>query len=134
VVPAEAFNIALDLSALGIISTWGMIVACQIQLHRWEKKGILTRPSFRLPLSPYTSYATLIFLAAVTVLMCYENYWNAVALAVIVPALIAGWYAVRAKVMAISAARIGITGDYPVVADTPMMDEHRRRPGRPEDN
>lgn len=66
-----------------------------------------------------------------TVLMCYENYWNAVALAVIVPALIAGWYAVRAKVMAISAARIGITGDYPVVADTPMMDEHRRKPGRP---
>ncbi|ANW63713.1 L-asparagine permease [Mycobacterium sp. djl-10] len=131
VVPAEAFNIALDLSALGIISTWGMIVACQIQLHRWEKKGILTRPSFRMPLSPYTSYATLIFLAAVTVLMCYENYWNAVALAVIVPALIAGWYAVRAKVMAISAARIGITGDYPVVADTPMMDEHRRKPGRP---
>jgi L-asparagine permease len=131
VVPAEAFNIALDLSALGIISTWGMIVACQIQLHRWEKKGILTRPSFRMPLSPYTSYATLIFLAAVTVLMCYENYWNAVALAVIAPALIAGWYAVRAKVMAISAARIGITGDYPVVADTPMMDEHRRKPGRP---
>ena len=131
VVPAEAFNIALDLSALGIISTWGMIVACQIQLHRWDKKGILTRPSFRLPLSPYTSYATLIFLAAVTVLMCYENYWNAVALAVIVPALIAGWYAVRAKVMAISAARIGITGDYPVVADTPMMDEHRHKPGRP---
>ncbi|BBY87651.1 amino acid permease [Mycolicibacterium tokaiense] len=131
VVPAEAFNIALDLSALGIISTWGMIVACQIQLHRWEKKGILTRPSFRMPLSPYTSYATLVFLAAVTVLMCYENYWNAVALAVIVPALIAGWYAVRAKVMAISAARIGITGDYPVVADTPMMDEHRRKPGRP---
>jgi L-asparagine permease len=119
VVPAEAFNIALDLSALGIISTWGMIVACQIQLHRWEKKGILARPSFRLPLSPYTSYATLVFLAAVTILMCYENYWNAVALAVIVPALIAGWFAVRAKVMAISAARIGITGDYPVVADTP---------------
>jgi len=131
VVPAEAFNIALDLSALGIISTWGMIVACQIQLHRWEKKGILPRPSFRMPLSPYTSYATLIFLAVVTVLMCYENYWNAVALAVIVPALIAGWYAVRAKVMAISAARVGITGDYPVVADTPMMDEHRRKPGRP---
>lgn len=47
VVPEEAFNIALDLSALGIISTWGMIVLCQIQLYRWEKKGILERPAFR---------------------------------------------------------------------------------------
>ncbi|AQA01547.1 L-asparagine permease [Mycobacterium sp. MS1601] len=130
VVPSEAFNIALDLSALGIISTWGMIVLCQIQLHRWEKKGILTRPSFRLPLSPYTSYATLIFLAAVTLLMCYENYWNAIALAVMVPALIAGWYAVRTKVMAVAAARVGITGEYPVVADTPMMDEFRHEDGK----
>ncbi|MDT5266332.1 MAG: L-asparagine permease, partial [Mycobacterium sp.] len=98
VVPAEAFNIALDLSALGIISTWGMIVLCQIQLYRWEKKGILQRPAFRLPWTPYTSYASLIFLAAVTVLMCYENYWNLIAIIIMVPALIGGWYAVRTKV------------------------------------
>lgn len=44
VVPEEAFNIALDLAALGIISTWAMIVLCQIQLYRWEQKGILERP------------------------------------------------------------------------------------------
>ena len=61
-VPEEAFNIALDLSALGIIFTWGMIVACQLQLYRWSEKGILERPKFRLPGTPYTSYATLIFL------------------------------------------------------------------------
>jgi L-asparagine permease len=123
VVPSEAFNIALDLSALGIISTWGMIMLCQIQLYRWEKKGLLTRPKFRLPLTPYTSYATLVFLAAVTALMCYENYWNAVALAIIIPALIAGWYAVRGKVMAMAQTRIGYTGEYPVVPETPLMDE-----------
>ena len=115
VVPAEAFNIALDLSALGIISTWGMIVLCQIQLYRWEKKGILTRPAFRLPWTPYTSYATLVFLAAVTALMCYENYWNLIAILIMVPALIGGWYAVRTKVMAMAQTRIGYTGDYPVV-------------------
>jgi L-asparagine permease len=123
VVPSEAFNIALDLSALGIISTWGMIMLCQIQLYRWEKKGLLTRPKFRLPFTPYTSYATLVFLAAVTALMCYENYWNAIALAIIVPALIGGWYAVRGKVMAIAQTRIGYTGEYPVVPETPLMDE-----------
>ncbi len=51
-VPEEAFNIALDLSALGIIATWAMIVACQLQLWRWEQKGILQRPKFRLPGTP----------------------------------------------------------------------------------
>jgi L-asparagine permease len=129
VVPAEAFNIALDLSALGIISTWAMIMVCQIQLYRWEKKGILTRPAFRLPFTPYTSYATLIFLAAVTLLMCYENYWNAIAILVIGPALVIGWYAVRDKVMEMARTRIGYTGEYPVippvVAPVPFPEHHQ---------
>jgi L-asparagine permease len=128
VVPAEAFNIALDLSALGIISTWAMIMLCQIQLYRWEKKGILSRPAFRLPFTPYTSYATLIFLAAVTALMCYENYWNAVAILVIGPTLIGGWYAVRDKVMELARTRVGYTGEYPVipavVAPVPFPEHH----------
>jgi len=119
-VPEDAFNIALDLSALGIISTWAMIVACQIQLYRWERKGILERPAFRLPGAPYTSYVTLLFLAAVTVLMCYENIWNLIAILVIIPMLIVGWYAVRGKVMTMAAAREGYTGDYPVVPQPPV--------------
>lgn len=123
VVPAQAFNIALDLSALGIISTWATIVICQLQLYRWSCKGILSRPTFRLWGTPYTSYATLIFLAAVTLLMCYENYWNIVALAVIIPALIVGWYAVRGRVLAMARERIGYTGEFPVIAETPLMDE-----------
>lgn len=127
-VPEEAFNIALDLSALGIISTWGMIVLCQIQLYRWDKQGLVRRPHFRLPGTPWTSYATLIFLAAVTVLMCYENIWNLIAIIVMVPALIGGWYAVRGKVMRVAAAREGYTDDYPVVPQPPVpegpKDEH----------
>ena len=126
VVPAEAFNIALDLSALGIIASWGTIVVCQLQLYRWSKKGILQRPSFRLFGTPYTSYATLAFLAAVTALMCYENYWNLVALLVIVPALVIGWYCVRGRVLEMARERIGYTGNYPVVAETPLLDEFRQ--------
>lgn len=127
-VPEEAFNIALDLSALGIIFTWGMIMACQIQLYRWEQKGILERPKFRLPGTPYTSYATIVFLVAVTALMCYENYWNLIAIVVIIPMLIAGWYAVRGKVLTIAAQRIGYTGEYPVVPQPPVPEgpgEHK---------
>jgi L-asparagine permease len=88
VVPSEAFSTALDLSALGIIASWGTIVICQIPLYRWSKRGILQRPSFQLFGTPYTSYATLVFLVAVTALMCYENYWNLAALVVIIPALV----------------------------------------------
>jgi L-asparagine permease len=123
VVPSEAFNIALDLSALGIIASWATIVICQIQLYRWSKRGLMARPAFRLFGTPYPSYATLAFLAVVTGLMCYENYWNLVALVVIVPALIVGWYLVRGRVMQLAAERIGVTGNYPVVAETPLMDE-----------
>ena len=43
------------------------------------------------------------FLVAVTALMCYENYWNLMALLVIVPALIGGWYAVRGRVLEMAA-------------------------------
>jgi len=118
VVPSEAFNIALDLSALGIIASWGTIVICQIQLFRWSKRGIG---------APYTSYATLVFLVAVTALMCYENYWNLVALLVIVPALVGGWYAIRGRVLEMARERVGFTGNYPVIAETPLMDEFLER-------
>jgi L-asparagine permease len=112
VVPAEAFNIALDLSALGIISSWAIIVICQIRLYRLSQMGILERPSFRLYGTPYTSYATLVFLLAVTVLMCWENIWNLIALAVIAPALIIGWYAVRGRVLSIAEEHAEITSPW----------------------
>ncbi len=125
-VPEEAFNIALDLSALGIISTWAMILLCQIQLHRWADKGIVTRPAFRQLLSPWSSYASLVFLAAVIVLMCYENIWNLYAIIALVPMLIGGWYAVRGKVMAVAAERVGYTGRYPVLPEPPIPTDHGR--------
>jgi L-asparagine permease len=113
IVPAEAFNIALDLSALGIIASWATIVICQIRLYRLSQMGILERPSFRLFGTPYTSYATLAFLAAVTVLMCWENIWNLIALAVIVPALIGGWYAVRGRVLSVAKERAQFASPIP---------------------
>ena len=130
VVPSEAFNIALDLSALGIIASWGTIVVCQIQLYRWSKRGIVARPAFLLFGAPYTGYATLMFLVGVTALMCYENYWNLVALVVIVPALVGGWYAVRGRVLEMARERVGFTGNYPVIAETPLMDELLARDAR----
>jgi L-asparagine permease len=102
VVPANAFNIALELAALGVIAAWGTIILCQLQLYRRSQRGLLARPRFRLPGAPYTCYATLMFLAVVLVLMCCVNRWNLLALILLVLALTAGWFRVRNRVFQIA--------------------------------
>ena len=122
VVPEKAFEIVLNMAALGIIASWGTIVICQIQLYRAAKRGIMTRPSFRMWGSPYTGYLTLAFLVAVLVLMALDppiGTWTVATLVVIIPALIVGWYAVRRQVVAIAQEREGFTGQFPVVANRP---------------
>ncbi|OBK71136.1 amino acid permease [Mycobacterium sp. 1274761.0] len=122
IVPSEAFEIVLNMAALGIIASWGTIVICQIQLYRWSKRGILERPSFRLWGTPYTGYLTLLFLLAVLVLMAFDppiGTWTVASLVVIVPALVVGWFAVRSRVLEIAQERRGFTGPFPVVANPP---------------
>jgi L-asparagine permease len=122
IVPAEAFEIVLNVAALGIIASWGTIVICQIQLYRWSKKGILDRPSFRLWGTPWTGYLTLAFLAAVLVLMAFDppiGTWTVASLVLIIPALVVGWFAVRSRVLAVAQEREGYTGQFPVVANRP---------------
>jgi L-asparagine permease len=122
VVPAKAFEIVLNMAALGIIASWGTIVLCQLQLYRWSKKGLMTRGSFRMWGAPYTGYLTLAFLLAVLVLMALDppiGTWTVATLVVIVPALVIGWYAVRGRVLAIAEVRQGYTGELPTVANRP---------------
>jgi L-asparagine permease len=122
VVPSKAFEIVLNMAALGIIASWGTIVLCQLQLYRWSKRGLLTRPSFRMWGAPYTGYLSLAFLLAVLVLMALDppiGTWTVATLVVIVPALVIGWYGVRARVLAVAEMRQGYTGELPVVANRP---------------
>jgi L-asparagine permease len=108
IVPDEAFEIVLNMAAIGIISAWGMIVLCQMRLQAWAAAGILTRPAFRMPGAPFTGYLTLAFLAAVLVLMAFD--WpvgtlTISSLGLIIPALIGGWFACRGRILAIAGAR-----------------------------
>jgi L-asparagine permease len=128
--PGEAFEIVLNMAALGIIASWGTIVICQIQLYRWSQKGILERPSFRLWGSPYTGYLTLLFLLAVLVLMAFDppiGTWTVASLVVIIPALVIGWFAVRSRVLAVAQERQGFTGSFPVVANRPPPEDKKRK-------
>ncbi|MGH3633230.1 amino acid permease [Mycobacterium sp.] len=101
--PGQAFEIVLNIAALGVMAAWATIVACQIQLHRKARAGSILRPRFRMPLAPYSGYVTLAFLAAVLVLMMIDDRsgtWIIGTLAVGIPILIGGWYLVRHRVMA----------------------------------
>ncbi|MGO4859471.1 amino acid permease [Arthrobacter sp. 2MCAF14] len=122
VVPAMAFEIALNATALAILCTWGTIVLCQLKLYKLSKKGLMIRPAFRMLGAPWTSYITLTFLAAVMVLMVFDfpvGTYTVASLAIIVPALIAGWFAVRRRVHELAiinpASRV-----LPVIPSTPQ--------------
>jgi L-asparagine permease len=101
--PGQAFEIVLNIAALGVMAAWATIVACQLQLYRLTKDGRMQRPRFQMPLAPYSGYLTLAFLAAVLVLMMFDaarGPWIIGTLLVGIPALAGGWYLVRNRVKA----------------------------------
>jgi L-asparagine permease len=101
IVPAAAFEIALNLSALGIICAWGVIVLCQLKLWHLSRRGEMNRPDFRMFGAPYTGILTLVFLFAVLVLMALDypaGTWTVGSLIIIAPALVAGWYMLRHRI------------------------------------
>lgn len=125
VVPAQAFEIVLNLASLGIIASWGMIVLCQLALYHRAKRGLMERPAFRMVMAPWSGYLTLAFLVSVVVLMAFDRpvgTWTVASLLIIVPALIDGWYLCRGRVMRLAAAHTGPipTSDAPVRVDAPL--------------
>lgn len=122
--PGQAFEIVLNMAALGIIASWGTIVLCQLRLVKRANAGIMKRPKFRMPFTPYSGYLTLAFLFAVLVLMACDapvGTWTVGTLVVLIPMLIAGWYLVRGRVRAVAQERLGYTGEFPVIAN-PQVD------------
>ena len=108
--PSQAFEIVLEVSALGIIGGWATIILCQIKLQRWAKKGLAERPSFRLFGAPFTSYLTLAFLAFVLVTMGFSETgsWVLASTVVLVPLLIIGWFAYRPRIQQGGAGARGV--------------------------
>ncbi|KFU80562.1 asparagine:proton symporter, AAT family [Amycolatopsis lurida] len=100
VVPSQAFEIVLNFAAIGILGTWAIIVLSHLLFVRKAKLGEVERPSYRLPFSPYTEIATLIFLVAVVVLMGFDEVGRITlyCLPVIGLALVAGWFGVRKRI------------------------------------
>ncbi len=63
----NAFEIALEAAALGVVFTWGTIFVCQLRLRSLSKRGVVPPSSFQMPGHPYTSIIGLVFLASISV-------------------------------------------------------------------
>jgi L-asparagine permease len=129
-VPSQAFEIALNIASLGIITAWGTIILCQMRLRQWAKQGLAKEPTFKLPGAPVTSWLTLAFLASVIVLMAID--WpvgtlTIASLVIVIPLLIVGWFLQRDRILRIAALRQGVTGPYPVTGRDPAHQVRRQR-------
>ncbi|SMO40727.1 amino acid permease [Paracoccus laeviglucosivorans] len=105
--PADAFEIAINVAALGLIFAWATIVLCQLKLWSLSRQGVIQRPDFRMFGAPFTGIATLAFLLGVVVLMAFDypiGTYTVASLLVIVPALVVGWYLARSRIAAIAQA------------------------------
>lgn len=127
--PSQAFEIVLEVSAIGIIGGWATIILCQLKLYAWAKQGRIVRPSFRLFGAPYTSYLTLAFLAFVLVTMGFSETgrWVLASLVILIPALVVGWFASKKNILAAAERREGYTGQHPIVAARPATEALRER-------
>jgi L-asparagine permease len=92
--PSQVFEIVLNVASLGIISTWGFIVICQMRLRQAIDRGSIPRVAFRMPFAPFTSWLTLAFLLSVLVLMGFDypdGTFTIAAIPVVALLLFAGW-------------------------------------------
>jgi L-asparagine permease len=93
-VPSQVFEIVLNIASLGVISTWALIVVCQMKLRGAQDRGEIARVDFRMPWSGVTSWLSLAFLLGVLVLMAFDyptGTWTVAALPVVMVMLGLGW-------------------------------------------
>ncbi|MEV0947464.1 amino acid permease [Rhodococcus sp. NPDC049939] len=108
IVPGEAFEIVLNLAALGIVSAWAVIILCQLKLWKLAKDGVLVRPRYRMFGAPYTGLLTLVFLVGVIILMALDRpvgTWTVGSIAIIAPLLVIGWFGARKRIHELAAER-----------------------------
>jgi L-asparagine permease len=97
-VPSSVFEIVLNVASLGIVSTWGFIVICQMMLRRATDRGEIPVHGFRMPFAPFSSWLTLGFLLAVLVLTAFDypdGTYTIAAIPVVAIALAIGWIVLK---------------------------------------
>lgn len=104
--PHDAFEIALNFSALGIICMWIMIMVCNLSLQRAARRGRVRRPAYRLPFAPYSNYVTIGFLVLVFALSWFDKPAGRIMIygsPGVAALLVIGWFVVRGRVRTLAA-------------------------------
>ncbi len=115
----DAFEIALEAAAIGVVFTWGTIFLCQLRLRKLVNRGVIPKSSFQAPGYPWTSYIGLGFLALVIVGMAISGwqaspyFWHktqflvvVIGIPVLAVCLTIGWMVVRSAVIANTGGRL----------------------------
>jgi len=133
----NAFEIALEAAAIGVVFTWATIFVCQIRLRQLTDRGVIPPSAFRAPGSPWTSIVGLVFLGLVIVGLAVSGwqsspyFWHkttflvvALGIPLIALALWIGWIFAKPKVVAHTGGRIESlwTNDGPRYAAAPPAD------------
>ncbi|WWO99279.1 MAG: L-asparagine permease [Candidatus Dasytiphilus stammeri] len=99
-VPSKIFEMILNLASLGIITSWAFIIICQMKLRKAIQEGKAKPVKFKLPLAPFTSWLTLLFLVGILVSMIFD-YPNGTLTIASIPLisiiLIIGWFYLHKK-------------------------------------
>ncbi|WP_138733350.1 amino acid permease [Modestobacter excelsi] len=108
----NAFEIALEAAALGVVFTWATIFLCQLRLRMLSNRGVVPPSPFQMPGHPYTSIIGLVFLFSIIIGLVITgwqsspHFWEKTTFLVVVfgipviaLALLAGWMVVRPKVI-----------------------------------
>jgi L-asparagine permease len=115
----DAFEIALEAAAIGVVFTWATIFLSQLRFRRLVNLGVLPASKFPAPGYPWTSYVGLAFLVFVLVGMAISGwqsspyFWHKISFIVVVIGipivvilLIIGWFIVKPGVVANTQGRI----------------------------
>ncbi|KFI73332.1 amino acid permease [Bifidobacterium minimum] len=115
--PSDAFDIIMNLAGIGIAGTWSAILVTHLAFLRRVREGKETRPSYRMPGAPFTNYLSLAFFVIVVVsnLVSTSGRWTLALFAVVVVAMVVGWYAVRGRINDQMMESIDLADDQPDV-------------------
>ncbi|MFB9429667.1 amino acid permease [Streptoalloteichus tenebrarius] len=100
-VPKDAFDIAVNVASLGVITTWMTLLYSQIRFRQKVRRGEVEPSTFRMPGAPVSGWLTLAFLVGVLVLMVFSDDWKqqvSVGLAPVLAVVLAvGWWVISRR-------------------------------------
>jgi L-asparagine permease len=115
----DAFEIALEAAAIGVIFTWATIFLCQLRLRSLVLRGVIPASKFQMPGHPYTSIIGLVFLGLVVVGLAVSGWQSSpyflhktsflvvvFGIPIISLALMIGWKVVKPNVVANTGNRL----------------------------